>query len=379
MLLQEIPKHPDFKLLVPSVGIHVNSVSLWADIVELVQYLTDVLNFIQLQMSSQAVQDMQRLQPTLELHYNAWLVSRPSKRTSPNNNAVSDKTSNDQGPLQERSLQPCLPYVRSDRHGVHVQAPQPLSRRHLPTPTLQPPAEMLYIPMLKIEESIKPPFLRASTSPSWSHQGQRRVMSASGLVHTEKYLPSSSIHSPTSFRSQHGSNGDRLLSTPLQLSLLKGINPGPAFDSKQKTRQAAPIPPKPVILPPPVRAAYQPHPRRPATMIPIHKGEDQREHSPPQIKAVRIPILSSDSSTSSTRSSFSQPQTGPVLRPKSAEEIRISAKTLTQKHTLTSSQHPRNIGNRLFPLEGGSNLRSLLLPSNLVDVFAEVASPNTDR
>lgn len=236
---------------------------------------------------------MLRLRPLLEANYQAWMESRSLREKR---NAPGDARLGVHSPVSSHSSEG-KPLSRESRSPPVHQRPLRIS-----SGALAMTSEAPYIPMVTTREEQRPKYIREVRSPP-SH------------LRTSTPVPASSAGSPLIAHrlqtSSHPSSSNAARPTtmsPTSPAPLKGIRPGPIFDSK---RIQIPIansdkPSQPLQLPAhphptePIQAGYQYQARRPATMIPITSQHAVPTIStahralvrPPKSVPVKIPIRS---------------------------------------------------------------------------------------
>lgn len=245
------------------------------------------------QASTQARLDTDRLRLLLEANYNAWRTTRRDK-DSPSSSWRHDvQATSKSGIVSERAS----PAPADAGRLADPQALTDRSHRKLPRPSLMSPDEMPYIPMLRIHECTRPSFLRAVSSPPWQpHTQSIQALTSSG-PQSVRHPQSSNTPPATAYLDPLSSSaGITRTSTAPPTSPrqpLDGLNIGPIFDnSKSPTHGVQGVPPRPPkILPSHVSAGYQPHPRKPASFIPVHSVEPASSSTS---RAIRIPITSTE-------------------------------------------------------------------------------------
>lgn len=248
---------------------------------------------------------MQKLKPLLESNYNVWLAARRSSKSESQGFQMGVQGA--EAVVKATSSSSSVPSTspssvdRNDQSLRPTYKSQSRPQRRIPVPSLPSPGEVPYIPMVRINEPSRPTFGRIVSSPGLAPVQQGRSMSVPGLVQSQ-----TSTSRPAACT---GHEGPSSATSPLQTrfrplsmppesshSPLRGINPGPAFDSKRAV-QAVTLPPKPLI-PPPAVAGQQLRSRKPATMIPIQQTSPQSQKTPSgrsHSRPVSIPIFSETS------------------------------------------------------------------------------------
>lgn len=359
-------------------------------------------------MSVQALRDLTRLRPLIEAKYAAWLklgVRECKQASVPHHIHISTCASSSQPPIAPVASTSGLP-----------------STSHNPTPTFSTAdnSETPYIPIVQGTKPSRPTFVRATTSPPSLEQQARNASAPIAILSpapipqyvrtnapTVRLLPSPG--SPPS-KGQYA----RPLSMPPEASRSVGSNqplPSPSFDSKVHR-----LPP-----PPPVVAGYQHNSRKPAALIPItsprhlHMHSQSQDHSQSpshshhhsyphsltrslspvrvlhlaptstQHQAVQIPIRSSASPPISRSTSLQHASSNslagrrlPSPSPPPVERWTKPA-AISPKVTSSSPSPPKiaseSDGNGIPP----GRFRMLILPSDLIDMFAAIALPNTEK
>lgn len=251
---------------------------------------------------------MLRLRPVLEANHKAWVESRSLEHAR----SISSSPSDTRTALRSH-ISPS-----SDTGKASLE---PLSgtkqRRELPTPPLSS-SNMPYITLLQTKESERPSYVRTISSPVIIQQRSQSVpasTSPSSVVTTR--------HDPLINRGEIRQMDTSYTSRPISMpptrpSYSKGIQPGPLLDSKRIQAHGSTMSEGRSLPIPPVQAGYQDHPRKPATMIPLlshesrppmmHAGGSHRVSLPPKPVAIRIPIMTTeDSSTPLSRSRNASP------------------------------------------------------------------------